>query len=52
MMFTTQNITSRTPQGFCHMKYTYLCNEKKSNKPSTLRYLTTRPNHKQLNQNK
>jgi len=29
MMFTTWNITFRTPQGSCHMKYTNLCNEKK-----------------------
>jgi hypothetical protein len=29
MMVTTQNITSRTPQGSCHMKYTNLCNEEK-----------------------
>ncbi len=28
-MITTQNITSRTPQGYCHMKYTKLCNEEK-----------------------
>jgi hypothetical protein len=27
MMLTTWNITSRTPQGFCHMKYTNFCNE-------------------------
>jgi hypothetical protein len=46
MMFTTQNITSRTPQGSCHMKYTNLCNEEKRTKPSTPRYLTKRPNHK------
>jgi len=46
MMFTTQNITSRTPQGFCHMKYTNLCNEEKRTKPSTPRYLTKRLNHK------
>jgi hypothetical protein len=45
-MLTTQNITSGTLQGFYHMKYTNLCNEEKKNKPSTLRYLTTRPNHK------
>jgi hypothetical protein len=43
MMFTTQNTKSKTPQGSCHMKYTNLCNEEKRNKPSTLRYLTTRP---------
>jgi hypothetical protein len=46
MMLTTQNITSRTPQGICHMKYTNLCNEEKRNKPLTPRYLTTKPNHK------
>jgi len=46
MMLTTQNITSKTPQGSCHMKYTNLCNEENRDKPSTLRYLTTRPNHK------
>jgi hypothetical protein len=46
MMVTTQNITSRTLQGSCHMKYTNLCNEEKRAKPSTPRYLTTRPNHK------
>jgi hypothetical protein len=45
-MFTTQNITLKTPQGFCHMKYTNLYNEEKRNKPSTPRYLTTRPNNK------
>jgi hypothetical protein len=45
-MFTTQNITSRTPQGSCHIKYINLCNEEKRNKPPTLTYLTTRPNHK------
>jgi hypothetical protein len=28
-MFITWNITSRTSQGSCHMKYTNLCNEKK-----------------------
>jgi hypothetical protein len=28
------------------MKYTNLCNEEKRNKPSTPRYLITRPNHK------
>jgi hypothetical protein len=28
-MFTTQNTTSRTLQGSCHMKYTNLCNEEK-----------------------
>jgi hypothetical protein len=28
-MLTTRNITSRTPQGSCHMKYTNLCNEEK-----------------------
>jgi len=46
MMLTTRNITSRTPEGSCHMKYTILCNEEKINKPSTSRYLTARPNHK------
>jgi len=46
MMLTTQNITSRTLQGFCDMKYTNLCNEEKRTKPSTPRYLTKRPNHK------
>jgi len=30
MMLTTQNITSKTPQGSCNMKYTNLCNEEKS----------------------
>jgi hypothetical protein len=45
MMLTTQNITSRTPKGYSHMKYTNLCNEEKRHKPSTPRYLTTRPNH-------
>jgi hypothetical protein len=45
-MLTTQNITSRTLQGSCHMKYTNLCTEENENKPSTLRDLTTRPNHK------
>jgi len=29
MMLTTQNITSRTLQSFCHMKYTNLCNKKR-----------------------
>jgi len=33
-MFTTQNITSRTLQGSCHMKYTNLCTEK--NKKQTI----------------
>jgi hypothetical protein len=28
-MLTTKNITSRTPQGSCHMKYTNLCNKEK-----------------------
>jgi len=38
MMFTTQNIASRTLQGSCHMKYTNFCNEeKKKTKPSTPR---------------
>jgi hypothetical protein len=45
-MLTTQNITSRTLQGSCHMKYTNLCTKKKKNKPSTPRDLTARPNHK------
>jgi hypothetical protein len=45
-MLTTQNITSKTPQGSYHMKYINLCNEEKRSKPSTPRYLTTRPNHK------
>jgi hypothetical protein len=40
MMLTTRNITSRTLQGFCHMKYTNLCNEEKRAKPSTPRHLT------------
>ncbi len=39
MMLTTRNITLRTPQGSCHMKYTNLCNEEKKTKPSTPRYL-------------
>jgi hypothetical protein len=43
MMLMTWNITSRTPQGSCHMKYTNLCNEEKRAKPLTL---TKRPNHK------
>ncbi len=46
MMLKTQNITSRTPQGPCHMKYINLCNEEKKAKPSTPWYLTKRPNHK------
>ncbi len=46
MMLTTQNITSRTPQGSSHMKYINLCNEKKRNKPSMPRYLTTTANRK------
>jgi hypothetical protein len=46
MMFITQNITLRTPQGSYHMKYTTLCNEEKRTKPSTPNYLTKRPNHK------
>jgi len=29
MMLTTWNITLRTFQGSCHMKYTNLCNEEK-----------------------
>jgi hypothetical protein len=44
-MLTTQNTKSKTLQGPSHMKYTNLCNEEKRNKPSTPRYLTTRPNH-------
>jgi hypothetical protein len=44
-MLTTQNITSRTPQGSYHMKYTNLCNEEKRNKPSTLRYLNQTTNN-------
>jgi hypothetical protein len=46
MMLTTRNITSKIPQGSCHMKYTNLCNEEKKAKPSIARYLTKRPNHK------
>jgi hypothetical protein len=46
MMLTTWNITSRTPQGFCHMKYTNLCNEEKRVKPTTLNNLTKIPNQK------
>jgi hypothetical protein len=46
IMLTTQNTTSRTLQGSYHKKYINLCNEEKRNKPSTPRYLTTRPNHK------
>jgi hypothetical protein len=46
MMLITWNITSITPQGSCHMKYTNLCNEENRAKPSTPRYLTKRPNHK------
>jgi hypothetical protein len=46
MMLTTWNITSRTPKGSYHMKYTNLCNEENGTKPSTPRYLTKRPNHK------
>jgi hypothetical protein len=45
-MLTTQNITSRTPQGSYHMKYTNLYNEEKRTKSWTPRYLTTRLNHK------
>jgi hypothetical protein len=52
MMLTIQNITSRTPQGFCHMKYKNLCNEENKTKPSTPRYLTTKQNHNQININK
>jgi hypothetical protein len=51
-MFTTQNITSITPQGSYHMKYTNLCSEEKRVKPSMLKYLTTIPNHNQTNINK
>jgi hypothetical protein len=29
MILTKHNITSRTPQGSCDMKYTNLCNEEK-----------------------
>jgi len=39
MIFTTWNITLRTPQGSYYMKYTNLCNEEKKAKPSTPRYL-------------
>jgi hypothetical protein len=46
IILTTQNTTSKTLQGSCHEKYTNLCNKKKRGKPSTPRYLTTRPNHK------
>jgi hypothetical protein len=46
MMLTTWNITSITPQGSYHMKYTNLCNEEKKSKPLTPRYLIKRPNHK------
>jgi hypothetical protein len=46
MMLATWNITSKTPQGSCHMKYTNLYNEEKRAKPSTPRYLTKKPNHK------
>jgi hypothetical protein len=49
MMLITRNITSRTPQGSCHMKYTNLCNEEKRVNPLTPRYLTTKPNHNQTN---
>jgi hypothetical protein len=45
-MLTTWNITLRTPQGSCQMKYTNLCNEKKKTKPSTPTYLIKRPNQK------
>jgi hypothetical protein len=45
-MFTTWNITSKTPQGSYHMKCTNLCNEEKRSKPSTLRYLAKIPNQK------
>jgi hypothetical protein len=46
MMLTTWNITSITPQGSYHMKYTNLWNEEKRTNPSTPRYLTKIPNHK------
>jgi hypothetical protein len=46
MMLITSNITSRTLQGSCHMKYTNLCIEEKTTKPSTPRYLNKKPNHK------
>jgi hypothetical protein len=46
MMLTTWNITSRTPQGSCHLKYTNLCNEKNGAKPTTPKYLIKKPNHK------
>ncbi len=46
MMFTTWNITSRTPQGSCHIKDTNLCNEEKRVKPSTPRYSIKRLNQK------
>jgi hypothetical protein len=49
MMLTTWNITSKTPQGSYHMKYTNLCNEEKKAKPSAPRYLTKRLNHKSTN---
>jgi hypothetical protein len=32
MMLTEWNITSRTPQGSCHIKDTKLCNEEKRSK--------------------
>jgi hypothetical protein len=51
-MFTTWNITLRTPQGSCHIKDINLCNEKNKAKPSTPRYLTKRSNQKYLNQYK
>jgi hypothetical protein len=28
-MLTTWNVTSTTPQGYCHIKNTNLCNEEK-----------------------
>jgi hypothetical protein len=46
MMLTTWNITSKTLQGSCHMKYTNLCNEEKRAKQPTPRHLTKRPNQK------
>jgi hypothetical protein len=36
MMLITRNITSRTPQGYCHMKYTNLCNEEKKIKHQSI----------------
>jgi hypothetical protein len=45
-MFTTWNITSKTPQGSYHIKDTKLCNGIKRVKPSTPRYLVKKPNQK------